>query len=144
MLNADPAEGPISSVRVALAGPGPTADYYFVHPVDIPGVTLHDVAALLDAARAAPRAGAVLPSVSGRRAHPVLLRAALVPQVLALAHGATLRDLWRSPEVELVHVELQNPWLRFDVNTPEDYQELLAHWPGGTPARAAGDGSQQS
>ncbi|MFN0059588.1 MAG: NTP transferase domain-containing protein [Planctomycetota bacterium] len=131
MRNLAPADGPITSVRAALASPGPTADLYFIHPIDIPGVTLHDVRALLECAAANATASAVAPSIDGRRGHPLLLRGDFAARVLTLPPGATLRDLLKAPDVTVAYAELASPWLCRDVNTKEEYDALLADWPRG-------------
>ncbi len=124
--NADPSEGPISSVRCALRH-CPVADVYAIHPVDIPAVEASDIRTLLAAAEDCP--GDVwIPSIERRRAHPVLFRRSVVERILALPTGKTLRDVWSNPALSINHVELDNRWLRFDVDTLEDYQALQRDW----------------
>lgn len=129
VTNADPSPGPISSLRVGLATPSAEAQAtaLLFHPVDIPGVEVGDIAAILRAA-AATAADVVIPSVEGRRAHPVWLRETLLPRVIALAPNQTLRDLWREPDLTIEHVDRHNPWLRFDADRPDQYELLLRDW----------------
>ena len=125
LINPDPSPGPISSLRLAI-GEEPECEAYLVHPVDIPAIEKGDVRDLLAALRSHPDADAVLPSVNGRRAHPVLLTRKLARRVLELAPEKTLRDLLRDEGTSLVFVELENELLLLDVDTPEDHAKLQA------------------
>lgn len=124
-LNLEPEEGPISSLRVGLRAPGADeSDAFLVHPVDIPMVSAEDVRSLLRAMEERSEADVIIPSHEMRRAHPVLLRTSAASRALALGSGKTLRDLWRDPRVTIHHLETLNPWLRRDVDTPEDFARL--------------------
>lgn len=123
--NPDPSPGPISSVCRgigAVLGGGCTG--VLVHPVDIPGVRSDDVRALLDAFEAHAAAGAVIPSIALRRGHPVLLRAGLAEKVLAAGTSLTLREHLADAETIIKYVVRENPLLREDVDTREDYERL--------------------
>ena len=125
LINPDPSQGPISSLRLAI-GVEPEREAYLVHPVDIPAIEEGDVRDLRAALRSHPKVDAVLPSVKKRRAHPVLLTRKLARRVLDLAPEKTLRDLLRDEGTSLVFVEMENELLLLDVDTPEDYAKLQA------------------
>ena len=122
-VNPDPRAGPISSVRTALER-CPRASALFLHPVDIPGVRVEDVRLVMAGAEEHPHADAIIPSVHMKRAHPILLRRSLDAPILN-PELESLRELWRMPEVQIVHVESDNEGLLRDVDTPADYQRLL-------------------
>lgn len=122
--NPDPSDGPISSIRCAVVD-GSEVDAYLIHPVDIPAVTSGDVRALRDAVEASPGSTAAIPQVAGRGAHPVLI---VSSERQAILEARTLRDVLAA-STRVVRVPRDNPWLRFDVDTPEDLAELRRHFP---------------
>lgn len=123
--NPDPSRGQLSSLQAALTQVDlASLDAVLVHPVDIPGLTGDDVAALVAGAAAHPACALAVPSVAGRRAHPLLIRAALIEDVRQLGPAATLRDLYGRSDIGIHHVESDNALLRHDVDTPEDLAEL--------------------
>ena len=131
-VNPDPTAGPRTSVQAALDGCAAvaTATSLLWHPVDIPALTVDDVTRLRAATEAHPEVDAFFLSHERRRLHPVWVRATLVPRIRALGGAATLRDLWSEEGVGVHYVECENALLAHDVDTPEDYAELLEHSPG--------------
>ncbi len=124
--NPDPSRGQISSIQCGLAVEEEQRDVaaYLIHPVDIPGICADDVKALLEAAAAYPDASAVVLSVGGRRAHPLLMPRALADRARELPAPQTMRDLLAAPGVTVRHVNRKNELLLQDVDTPEDYENL--------------------
>ncbi len=119
VVNLDPSEGPISSVRIGIAAT-PTTGAYLIHPVDIPAIEPEDVATLIAAAERDPTADAVVPSIAMRRGHPLLLSAACAQRLLAPDAPATVRELLRAEGVQILHVVRENRGLLRDIDTPED------------------------
>ena len=118
--NRAPGEGPITSVRRGIEET-PGVDGYLIHPVDLPGVEVADVAAILAAAAAEPGAGAVVPSVDHRRGHPLFLRTNEARKLLEEPpRFATVRDLLRDDAIKLAYVLRENGALLRDFDTPSD------------------------
>lgn len=65
------------------------------------------------------------PSFGGRRGHPLLIPNALWPEILALGEGLSLRDFLDRHEAHLETLDVEDPGVRFDVDTPEDYENAL-------------------
>ncbi|MGA1534423.1 MAG: nucleotidyltransferase family protein [Planctomycetota bacterium] len=132
VVNEDPAEGPISSVRVGLAA-RPEAELYLVQPVDVPGVERGDVAALLRAAEDRPEVDAVVPSVAMRRGHPLLLRGGTARRLLSVEGRRlrSVRELLADDAVRLHHEVLGNRALIRDIDTPEELGALRRPAAGG-------------
>ena len=65
------------------------------------------------------------PSFAGRRGHPLLIPKALWPELLALREGLSLRDFLDQHDEHLEYVDVKDPGVRFDVDTPEDYENAL-------------------
>jgi molybdenum cofactor cytidylyltransferase len=127
VLNPDPDRGQTSSVRLGLGADAGPPHGCLLHTVDHPLVRARDVRALLQAweARAAG-VEVVVPSVDGRRGHPVLLGAGPVAELLALrdeqpAHAVVRRDLDR-----IEHVVLDAPWTVRDIDRPDDLEAARA------------------
>lgn len=71
----------------------------------------------------------VQPRCNGRKGHPVLLPSGLLRE---LATHATLRDLLTEHAARRHLVDVEDPGILMDLDTPEDYQHILRLW-GQTP-----------
>jgi molybdenum cofactor cytidylyltransferase len=67
----------------------------------------------------------IAPSFGGRRGHPLLIPNALWPEILALGEGVSLRDFLNRYEADIEYLVVEDPGVRFDVDTPEDYENAL-------------------
>lgn len=65
---------------------------------------------------------AVLPAYDSHRGHPVLLDRRAFSQVIALTPDQTLKDFLNRHADEVVEITVPDPMIRFDVDTPEDYE----------------------
>ena len=117
----------ISSVRAGVASLPADVSAFFVVLADQPMVRPESLIAMTDALR---RSGApvVLPRHAGPRGHPVLFDGRCREQVLALPPDATLKDLVRGHGDRCLELDLTDPAVVTDVDTPEDYQRALAEW----------------
>ena len=107
----------------------PTSAGFFVHPVDFPLATRQDYNDLADAMRAdmaeeflffKPRA-----VEGGRHGHPILCRQRTLGRFVEVARktGGTARDVIHESATR--SVEVANEHIARDMDTPEDYRELL-------------------
>jgi CTP:molybdopterin cytidylyltransferase MocA len=121
LVNEDRDRGQTSSLRVGLAdGPG-AGEAFLLHTVDHPLARAEDVAALLAAfATRPPGVSIVAPSVDGRRGHPTAFAADLADEFLALADDEPAHTVVRRDSGRVLHVEMDDPWLVRDIDTPED------------------------
>lgn len=133
LVNDDPSRGQTSSLQLALAaGLPPDSDGFLLHTVDHPLVRPESVAALLHAHRRRPAHVAIVaPSVGGRRGHPTVYAAALVPEFLALAEGEPAHRVLRRDGRRVQHVVLDDPWLVDDLDTPDDLARARAELASG-------------
>ncbi len=122
-MNPDPARGRSSSLKRGLER-APAGDVLVV-PADHPLLTRQLVARI---AAAAGRAPIVVPSHAGRRGHPVLLSGALRAELLALGDDEPLRAVLNRDPSRVHHVEVDDPSIRVDMDTPEDYARCLEAW----------------
>ena len=66
------------------------------------------------------------PTHAGRRGHPTFFRWSLAAEVAALPEGAGLNQLVRAHAAEVGECPVASPAVLLDLDTPEDYQRLLA------------------
>ncbi|NLC59134.1 MAG: nucleotidyltransferase family protein [Armatimonadetes bacterium] len=78
----------------------------------------------------------VVPVYGGRRGHPALYEATYAPEILALPPEVGLRALPRRHPENVVELPLDAPEILDELNTPEDYQRLLAQDQPTNPGRA--------
>lgn len=125
LTNADPGEGPITSLRLALAALEDDVPGLVMLPVDHPLVRPGTVAELLAAARSTG-APLTLPRHAGERGHPAIFGAALFDELTdpALEGGARTVTHRHLPQALLLDVD--DPGVLTDIDTPEIYRAVLA------------------
>ena len=127
-FNDDPASGMVDSIRIALrAWPAHAAlapsDGFLIVPSDQPGIPASAVAACC-AAFAADPTRIVIATHAGRRGHPLVFPAALVPFVESPACDHGLNALVHAHPASILAVEHPSPAIVRNINTPEDYTAL--------------------
>jgi len=134
--NPDPDRGQLSSLKVALGvlrTRRPRPDAALMALVDHPAISAATVHHLVDAWRAmrpavatGPAPAIALPTYGGRRGHPVLFAASVWAELLATPdeHGA--RAVVRVDPSRVLEVAVEDPGVRVDVDTPEDFRRLTA------------------
>jgi molybdenum cofactor cytidylyltransferase len=70
------------------------------------------------------RAPVVLPRHAGRRGHPVLFATRLREEILAAPDAPGARGVVHAHEADLAVVEVDDPGVLDDVDTPGDYARL--------------------
>ena len=68
----------------------------------------------------------VVPSYQMKRGHPILIHRAWWSELLALPEAATLRDFIRAHEEHIRYVTVETDSVLKDMDTPEDYNNLLS------------------
>jgi CTP:molybdopterin cytidylyltransferase MocA len=112
----------LRSVQLGAAALG-ACSAFFLLPGDMPFVAPETFAALL-AERERQRAMVIFPTHSGRRGHPPLIDAALLPAILGYDGPEGLRGLWRRYKTEVRIVSVRDSGIAQDLDTQEDYQRL--------------------
>jgi molybdenum cofactor cytidylyltransferase len=101
---------------------GPKAsDVWLMAPADMPGITAQIVDRLLDEHDAASPA-ILVPTVNGRRGHPVLFPWPLAIEVPQLGENEGLNALTRRNVLRKIAVN--DPQILNDLDTPTDYQRM--------------------
>jgi CTP:molybdopterin cytidylyltransferase MocA len=124
LANPAPGEGPITSLRMAIASLGDSVGGLAYLPVDHPLVRPETVGALLTAARA-KRAALTIPTHRGERGHPAVFAAALFPELADPAlEGGARTVVHRHLEGALL-VEVDDAGVITDIDTPEAYAAVV-------------------
>lgn len=119
--------GQTASLRAGLLAAPVTGAGFLLHTVDHPLVGAADVRALLRAFDArAPHELILAPSVGGRRGHPSLFAAELVPEFLALGDDEPAHRVLRADPARVAHELLEDPWIVRDLDTPDDLDAARA------------------
>lgn len=120
-FNSDHASGMFTSIQCGLracAG----ADAVLFSPVDFAGISASTIASLF----AAPPHAVVKPRWQGHSGHPVLLDREAITALLAAPATANAKQIL-SP-LPALYVDVDDPGVAEDCDTPADYARLLARW----------------
>lgn len=132
--NPKPERGQLSSLKVALehvCGTWPDAEFAVVSLIDHPAVRPATVAALLAAARQPAAPAIVLPAHGGRRGHPVVFARTIWPELLSTADELGARAVVRADPARVRVLDVDDPGILLDVDTPDDLRRLIAPAPPG-------------
>jgi molybdenum cofactor cytidylyltransferase len=114
--NRDHERGLFSSIRAGVAGVGTAR--FFVALGDMPMVDPRIYRRLLEA----PPAPVLRPAYLGRRGHPVLLSAQMIPLILAEPPESTMRNVLA--RVDGRDMDVQDAGVVLDLDEPADYERL--------------------
>jgi len=67
----------------------------------------------------------IIPSFQMKRGHPILIPRSMWAGILALPPEASLRDVIRANEARIHYVLFEDDSVLRDIDTPEDYQEII-------------------
>jgi molybdenum cofactor cytidylyltransferase len=125
VTNAAPERGMYSSVQVGAAAVADGTAGFFLLPVDCPLVRPETAGQL---ARVARRMAAevVVPVYDGAPGHPPLLDAALRAAILAAEPPGGLRGLLEARAGGSLRVDVADPGVALDADTPDDFARLEA------------------
>jgi CTP:molybdopterin cytidylyltransferase MocA len=112
----------LGSIQVGLQAMDDEPAAALVTPGDLPAIRAATVRALIEAWAASEDAVCV-PVYGGRRGHPVLLPRSAWPEVLALGPAESLRTYLRLRLADLRQVEVPDPGIHADIDTPVDYRQ---------------------
>jgi molybdenum cofactor cytidylyltransferase len=119
VVNGNFAAGMLSSVQAGARQV--RAPRFFLLPGDMPLVRASVLRRLLAAGQ---DADIIVPACMGRRGHPVLLPATLIPDIIAEPPGSNLGNIIRRRGS--VVVEVDDPGVLADLDTPSDRERIDA------------------
>lgn len=130
LVNADPGEGPITSLRLAIGALGDTVDGIAYLPVDHPLVLPATVARLLAAARHS-QALLTLPMHGPKRGHPPVFRTGIFHELVDPSLEGGARIVVHRHLADACLVETEDAGVIADIDTPELYAEVMSDGPEG-------------
>lgn len=120
----DFASGQAASLRYGLGALPPTASAAIVLLVDQPLITAELLNRMLQLFTENPEVVAVVPRFEGRRGNPVLLAATLFVDLHKLEGDRGARDLLQRHADRISWLDLDDPAVVVDLDTPEAYRSL--------------------
>jgi len=117
----------LSSVQAGVRALPTDAGAFVLALGDQPVVKPSTIRLLADTWR---RTGALIvaPTYEGRRGHPIVFSSRCIPELLALHSNQTLKALLDRDPNEIAQVPVDDPAVRVDIDTPQDYECVLRVW----------------
>jgi molybdenum cofactor cytidylyltransferase len=122
--NEDYMRGQISSVQKGIQALGNSVNAVMVWPVDQPLIQTETVQKLLAAHEDENRA-LTIPVYKQRKGHPVIYNRRAMDSALELQQHQTGKDLQTIYAVETTFVEVDDPGVVTDVDSPDDYEKYV-------------------
>jgi CTP:molybdopterin cytidylyltransferase MocA len=119
-INEDYDRGMFSSLQTGVRHLASSCEAFLVLPADHPFVMPETIRSLLNALSGG-KEKICRPSYQGRRGHPPLIPARLIPEILSFSEPGGLRALLSRYEEETVNVDCVDPGIIMDLDTREDY-----------------------
>jgi CTP:molybdopterin cytidylyltransferase MocA len=119
--------GMFSSVQAGVNALRPESEAFFVLPADIPLVRTQTIRDLLGAYLGG-NSKIVFPTYLGKRGHPPLISASYRNEILSYSGGDGLRGFFRKHDRDSEQVEVADEMILFDLDTPADYEALVARF----------------
>ncbi len=121
VVNREYARGVSGSIKVGLMELPPDTDAAVILLGDMPNVTKAILQKLM-LAHEKNRLFFTLPTYRGRRGNPVIVDSSAFPEVLKLEGDTGIRQLFRLYPDTLQRVEVDDPAILFDIDTPSDFK----------------------
>ncbi len=110
------------SAKIGLSYLKDKCDRILFTPVDIPLFTALTVTDLIDSG-----AELACPVCSGKTGHPILISSAAVERILQDSGEGGLQGAISRCGVEMARIEVEDPGILHDADTPQDYESLLRY-----------------
>ena len=124
VINSDYEQGMLSSVKAGLRVlQSLEPEAVILCPVDHPGISLQLIERLIAGFKSSEKE-IVIPVYRGRRGHPVLFAGSLFQELLDASVDIGARQVVRSNPDKILEVEVDEPGVVRDIDTPEDYNRL--------------------
>jgi CTP:molybdopterin cytidylyltransferase MocA len=116
--------GMLSSVQAGVRALPPGTNAFLLWPVDQPLVRADTVDRII-AAWEELEAPVVVPVHRGKRGHPTLFSAKLGPELLRAPESEGARAVVHAHEKHLIEVEVDDPGILTDIDTPQAYRKAF-------------------
>lgn len=132
-INPEPERGMLSSFQCGLRELPSETEAVIFTPVDYPNCRSATVARLANELRA-HSCDVVIPICQGVKGHPVCISRRVVGLLLGMPDTGDARDIIRQHRSTTVFVEVDDPGITTDIDTPEEYRALVTN--GAAPSVA--------
>lgn len=126
IVNPNFSEGMFSSVCAGVQSLSIEVKGFFLLPVDNPIVNRETMETLQNTFFST-EFGIIYPSYQGMRGHPPLISSRYVNDVLAWNNPGGMRALLEQYEQDSLEVEVADPGILLDMDTPEDYAQMMEY-----------------
>jgi CTP:molybdopterin cytidylyltransferase MocA len=109
-----------SSVRIGLERVRGRAEKVFFMPADMPLISRETFLAL-----SRQDAAVAIPTYHGSSGHPVLLSGNAILEILRFSGEGSLRDAIAACSCIKTYIEVDDPGILLDMDTPDDYERAL-------------------
>ncbi len=123
LVNPDPSRGALSSLLIALEHLG-EPEGLLIHPVDHPLVLVETIECLVRHHRRLP-ASILLPSVHGRKGHPVLFPRRFFPDLRQAPLEEGARWVVHQNPASTFLVSVEDPGILVNINTPSQVSQVV-------------------
>lgn len=124
LVNKDYRKGQLSSVQTAIQALPKDVDAIILFPVDRPLIS-KDVVEKLLKKYFESKAKIVIPTIEGKRGHPVLFSSSLLNELINAPLDVGARYVvWNHAE-EVAEVPVLEPGILINIDTPEDYNKYI-------------------
>jgi molybdenum cofactor cytidylyltransferase len=72
------------------------------------------------------RKWAVVPEYGGRHGHPILVGREMISAFLEANVTATAREIEHQNQHHIEYIQVEDPFITFNVDTPQDYEALVS------------------
>lgn len=128
--NPDYSRGQLSSIKVALPCIEPAAVAALIHLADHPMVRPETFRALIDTYRVS-HSPITVARYQGRRGHPVVFARAIFPELAHAPEDQGARAVLVANSSRVAYVDVDDPGILIDLDTPEDLQRAGVELPRG-------------
>ena len=138
VTNDTPDRGQLSSVLagLAIAAANPAVTGVMVTPVDVPLITPVTIERLIAAARVT--AAVILRATfAGRHGHPVLFKRDVFDELRRADPDVGAKSVVRIDPGRVLDIDVDDPGVAIDVDTPEDYERVFGRPVGPVATRRA-------
>jgi molybdenum cofactor cytidylyltransferase len=125
VINEEWESGQLSSLKKAIDGLVRENDAIMVCLVDQPLITQKTFDGMSDSYKKDnSNADIILPIYNGKRGHPVIFRRSVFDALLDIPLNEGARAVVNNTDYEKMQVEVDDPGIRRDIDTPEEYEKI--------------------
>ena len=131
VVNRQPERGQFSSLQIGLQEVlNRGRDAAILTLVDRPAPRRETVQTLKSAfLDSPPDVWAVVPQFEGKHGHPLVIGREMITAFLRASQDSTARDVEHANQAHIRYVDVEDPLVVWNVDTPEEYERILAGCP---------------